>query len=297
VVHLFTTPEAAQVLQSQPDPRLRIHDARTSKSSAENYASSSKSSSPWLDWMEDALQGRALDAVHFVCDTEAAEERPTLLLRASPRPERYPSLSAIYASEVASFLQRTGAWAALFSPPPTSGTEGCCRYFADSLAQIRPGPVLFHEFSDDHLARGQLDNVYRFLFASEPTEAPRLQRDFLYCQPALVRDYDNWDAERPPELGPPRASYLKRTLASVSQRTDLIPDINLPEAPAWTSAAQRFVERASLDSARFRQSAKDSFLVDSVRSSALSANTVVQDTLIQIQKIIDQHATPQQEDN
>lgn len=296
VVHLFTTPEAAQGLRGHADPRLNIHDASGSKAAA--LTSRAASASPWLEWMADALQGRALDAVHFVCATETADECATLLLRASPVPESVGSLSAISASDIAAFLQRAGAWAALFSPPPMSGTETSCRYFADGLAQIRPGPVLFHEFHAGDAGGAQLEEVYRFLFAPEASAAPRLERDFLYCQPSLVSNYAFWDDERPRELGPPsRASLPERAWASFSQKTDLLPDFRLPEAPAWTSAAQRFVEKASLESSKFRQSAESGFLVDSVRSSAMSANTVVQDTLADIQNIIDQHARIEREDD
>lgn len=296
VVHLFTTPDAAQVLRQQGDRRLSIHDANASKVAA--LEAQAGASSPWLAWMADALHGRSLDAVHFICATEAADERATLMLRASPMPESVASLSAIYGSEVAAFLQRTGAWAALFSAPPMSGSETSCRYFADGLAQIRPGPVLFHEFAAEDEGRRQLDNVYRFLFAPEASQAPLLKRDFLYCQPSLVQNYAKWDSGHAREPGPAsRAPLAQRVWANLSQKSAMIPDFHLPEAPAWTSAAQRFVEKASLDSTRFLQSADSGLLVDSVRSSAMSANNVVQDTLADIQKIIDQHAGTQRTDD
>ena len=294
LVHLFTTPEASEILGSQTDPRLKIHNPNVLR--AKTAGSIVKYSSPWLDWMGRTLEDRALDAVHFVCATESADERAALLLRASLGTEKLLSLSSVHVAEVTSFLQRTGAWAALFSPPPASSTTDSCRYFADALAQNRPGPVLFHEFSDDQLSRGQLDNVYRFLFAPEPIDAPVLREDFLYCQPALVSNYEDWGDEKLHEVRRLRASYLSRTLARVSQQSDIIPDFHLPEAPAWTSAAQRFVEKASLDVARLQRSTQGSFLVDAVRNSALSANNAVQETLGEIQKIIDRHAKPRQDD-
>lgn len=293
VVHLFTTPEAADVLEGRTDPRLRIHDANALAAGSDVTASVADRSSPWLDWMGDVLRGRTLDAVHFVCSTETTDERATLLLRSSPRPEKFQALSAVNAAEVTNFLQRTGAWVALFSPPPTSGTEGPCRYFADALAQIRPGPVVYHEFSDNQSARSQLDKIYRFLFAPEPAPAPVLRKDFLYCQPALVSSYEDWDHQQSWELGPPRIrypSYASSARAKASGRSGSNPDYPLPEASAWTAAAQRFVEKASLDAARLRQSATGPFLTEAVRETALSANAVVQDTLGEIQKIIDRHA-------
>lgn len=297
VVHLFTTPKIAEHFGTYPIPRLNIHSPGSTSSASEIGFASSRSFSPWLGWIESVLRDEALDAVHFICPTESSDERSGLLLRASPGMDEAQSLTAVYPSEVAGFLQRTGAWAVLFSPPQGSWTEQSCRFFADNLAQIRPGPVLYHEFDDEiELVRNQLDKVYQFLFASEPSEAPRLRRDFLYCQPALVSNYENWDAGRTEVLGPPRASLAKRFLAKVSQQSDLIPDYHLPEAPAWTSAAQRFVEKASMDSSRYLRSAQGSFLDKEVSSSAVSSNNVVQSTLSDIQKIIDQHVLPPKDD-
>ncbi|TGS71769.1 hypothetical protein EN844_01945 [Mesorhizobium sp. M3A.F.Ca.ET.201.01.1.1] len=293
VAHLFTTPKIAEHFGAYPIPRLNIHSPAPALSASESGFAGPRSFSPWLGWIESVLRDEALDAVHFICPTESSDERSNLLLRASPGVDEAKSLTAVYPSEVASFLQRIGAWAVLFSPPQGSGTEESCRYFADNLAQIRPGPVLYHEFDDDiEQVRNRLDKVYQFLFASDPSEAPQLRRDFLYCQPALVSNYQNWDAERTEVLGPPRASIAQRILARVTQQTDLIPDYHLPEAPMWTSAAQRFVEKASLDSSRFLRTAQGKFLTETVSSSALSANNAVQSTLSDIQKIIDQHTMP-----
>ncbi|PBC04266.1 hypothetical protein [Mesorhizobium sp. WSM3860] len=295
VAHLFTTPKIAEHFGTYPIPRLKIHSLGEERIEIESGLTGLPSFSPWLGWIESVLRNEALDAVHFICPTESSDERSNLLLRASPGRDAAQSLTAVYPSEVASFLQRTGAWAALFSPPQGSGSEESCRYFADSLAQIRPGPVLYHEFDDDiEQVRNRLDKVYQFLFASDPSEAPQLHKDFLYCQPALVSDYENWDSGR--NEVPPRASVTQRVWARLSQQSDLIPDYRLSEAPAWTSAAQRFVEKASLDSSRFLRSAQGSFLDEAVSSSAMSANNVVQSTLSDIQKIIDQHVLPLKDD-
>lgn len=296
-VHLFTTDEAAVALtRGRVSPRLHVHDARAAKSFADTARSSGFAGSSWLDWMETALRGVSLDAVHFICGTEAVDERATLLLRSSPAPYERPTLTAVHASELSGFLQRTGAWAALFSAPPGSGCVTSCRFFADSLAQIRPGPVLFHEFPTSRGAPAPLEAAYAFLFAPEPSVPPQLGRDFLYCQPSLVRSYEAWDAERPAELGPARPSPFRRMLAKVTQSTTMLPDYQLPEQPGWTSAAQRYVEKAAFDSARFRSSLESFDLVSEDRDAALSANNVVQSTLSDIQSVIQQYANRAQED-
>src|SRR5262249_22656485 len=137
--------------------------------------------SPWFTAMTQTLRERAIDAVHFICRCSVVAGRASLRL-ADPVQSGAPLAAARFPStgEVATVLTRLGAWAAIFTLP-RGAPESELRWFADGLAQARPGAVLYD-------GGGDLAALYRFLFAPQPSDPPRLGGSFLYCQPAIVAD-------------------------------------------------------------------------------------------------------------
>ncbi|MEO8125156.1 MAG: hypothetical protein ABI633_14005 [Burkholderiales bacterium] len=255
------------------EPRVAVHDPQGAQvhgvlprgNGAGVNAPGDKSSelqSPWLKWMRDSMKGRSLDAVHFVAHGFVADQRPALALAESPlanrdrRDARYVGVG-----EVAAFLTQVGAWSAVFSSPPANYSEAGLRLLADTLAQTRPGPVLYHTLG----APGPdpaLKAMYGFLYAPAPSPVPWQERWFAYCQPALI----DMLATVPPTMATPASVALdanSRLFDSLTVpppavvagrrqsrgRGDVAAAVPPPapgEAPSWVSAAQRYVEQQSM---------------------------------------------------
>ena len=216
---------------------------------------------PWLLWIRDAMKGRSLDTVHFVCHGYLSDERSAFSVSESPLRNRdRRNARFVGVAEAATFLNQTGAWSVAFSAPPGNYSEPGLRLFLDTLAQTRPGPALYHDAGRDteFLFAG---DAYRFLFAPQPTTPPKPAPLFMYCQPALVR------TEQPQTPTPTRAG-LRSVIEANAALFDDVP-VSRPSAPkrkgknrsaqaiapqpsspsnvaSWVAAAQRFMEEAAL---------------------------------------------------
>ena len=277
------------------EPRMVVHNPIASRRYETNAQSDDLSDetgalrSPWLLWMRDSMRGRSLDAVHFVCDGSLADERSALALPKSPLRRRDRS-DACYVgvAELAKFLTQTGAWSALFSELPSNNSNAGLRMLADALAQARPGPVVHH---DVHLVdSSELEDLYGFLYAPEPSPVPLQKSWFAYCQPAIV----DTQAPVPGQLGSGLSAINSNAalLGAWEHSSGLDPsaaqpaESGLEQVPNWVSASQRYVEQVSLDLHR-SQGAFGS--ANSVRS------TVADETLLSLQAIVSQAALTQRD--
>jgi hypothetical protein len=169
-IHIFPNAACANALANPSimlDKRAHVHAASESTSAA---AEGPGFVSPWFDWICAALKGQSLDAVHFVCRTRATESAAVLLLSRSPHAAEAQTLAAAEIGDVGAALARLGAWAAMFSPPAGDIDGAAMAFVADTLAQSRPGSVLFHPAAPD--CAQDLRESYRFLFSPEPTRPP-----------------------------------------------------------------------------------------------------------------------------
>jgi hypothetical protein len=277
-------------------------------------------SSAWFSAITLALRERSADVVHFICRASAVAGRASLRL-ADPGGQdsqlataRFPSIG-----EVSALLTGIGAWAAIFTLP-RGEPDSRLRWFADALAQARPGCVLFD-------GGGDLTQFYHFLFSPEPSDPPPLGANFIYCQPATTTTLEDPTLARIVALGQNAElflsaaskvtgnSKLEAAAAVVGKVVSVIPAIaevlglRAPTAPAgpsatptWLAAAQRYVEAVSLEIVR--SSAKDPLLADHFRTVArqggdhevsnpaqAEASDVVAQTLSQLQTIIAKHAS------
>jgi hypothetical protein len=203
-INLFTTAGWLEMLWGmKPDTRIRIHDPAKAPTCAEVNKMVIEAQvkgrspgqgffvSPWSIWISHAMEGRSLDALHFICPGDNADAGPALRMSASPSPkEKVRTLSYMDATEVAALLIQTGAWAALFSPPPDDRPEATLALAADALAHAQPALVLYHPLMSSEQAL-VLCRAYAFLFSPDPTVAPLLRDGFLYCQPTSVAAYAN----------------------------------------------------------------------------------------------------------
>jgi hypothetical protein len=269
-IHVFADEQFFGGLSAEfaHDAHVSVHDPATSARygvtarNADSGAARRGVRNPWLLWMRDAMKGRSLDAVHFVCHGFFADERSALALAESPMSNRdREDARYVTAAELATFLTQTGAWSAFFSNPPRNYSEAGLRVVADTLAQMRPGPVVHHSLHPN-TPLDELVDLYRFLYAPGPRPVP-LQHDwFAYCQPALVLTQAPLVGGAPKRANraldanaalftptPAIAAPVRRVRGRANAMAFAAPAAK-DEVPSWVSASQRYVEQVSADLTR-----------------------------------------------
>lgn len=138
--HLFTDKAVFDQFELQPIPNVTAYDPNR----AASYSAVERSStvpdaaerlqSPWLQWMRDALLGKSIDAVHFVCHGYLSVERGALALAESPLRNQDSRMARfIGTAEFITFLTQIGAWAAAFSGPSANFSQRQPARFAARL--------------------------------------------------------------------------------------------------------------------------------------------------------------------
>lgn len=315
-IHVFPDLDSFEPLHATfaNEPRVSVHDpseaARYLQAQDANATPDAARTvtSPWLQWMRDAMQGKSLDTVHFVCHGYFSDERASLTVTECPatsqnrRTARFLSVA-----ETAAFLNQTGAWSLVCTAPPNNYSDAGLRYFVDTLAQVRPGPALFHDLKRDPGLMA-LRNAYGFLFALMPREAVA-GPIFMYCQPALVdtqiptpvadqstAGIVSLNAElfsmaapavdeppAPQAKGPGRKSAAKRagkTPAPAPAPAPAAPDVSAA-VPNWLASAQRYVEE-QVQEAQRRDATSSRTPNDRGRRNA----SLIAETLTDVQNII-----------
>lgn len=304
-VHVFASEDWSRPLRARlKESRVQIHRPPSTWFGPKRKTSSISASS-WLDWICEGIGKGSLDAVHFVCDARESRDGASLVLSSSPS-ESPASKVPVYieVEALSTFLNRTGAWSTIFTPPRGGGSESLVRFYADRLAQARPGPVLFHDGrrldEPDELAH--LAQAYRFLFSPAPAIPPSGASMFIYCQPALVESVQpaacpvleavSANAKLLESAGsePPRALRAALSKIGLGSRD---------ETPSWLSATQRYVEGAAMDARR--ESSTDVLLTGLVAELSAadapddgtikpSTDAVLAQTLEQIQAVVRDYA-------
>lgn len=237
----------------------RLHDpaaAETSKDVVRRLKSgeSPTRTSTWTNWISHAVEGRSMDAIHFVSDAGFADSGSGLFLSSSPSPNER-MIVPIFADvdEITAMLTRTGAWSAMFSPAEDSAGIPMA-YLADALSHARPGLVLYHLATPEDA--DAVEAAYKLLFAPAAVRAPSLTRGFVYCYPPALSEKATKDdplseiATLGLDLIQRRAPLSDRLRTTVTGLIPLISTHVITRAPNWVSAAQRFSETAALDQAR-----------------------------------------------
>ena len=148
--------------------------------------------SPWLQWMAGALQGRCVDAVHFVCPGYFRRDQGALAVARSPADNDDREWShMIGAGELIAFLDQIGAWASVFTPPFEDVWAMGVRLLADRLVWQRPGALMVHQWLPDAAA---LSDGYRFLFADHDEPPPRTPALMIYAHPKRMPRYRDSDS-------------------------------------------------------------------------------------------------------
>jgi hypothetical protein len=294
-IHIFPNATCGKALATVSfDKRVVVHVAseKTAGETVREKRDDPFGNSPWFHWIGGALKGCSLDAVHFVCRARATESACGLLLCNSPFSHEQQTLTWIDIGDVGSALIRLGAWAAMFAPPWDDSEAAAMALVADTFAQSRPGSVLFHPAAPD--SAKDLRESFRFLFSPGPSSPPKLTRGFLYCQPATVAAHAGFHANIVSEvlgLNVPaltkQASWVDRARAKAGVYIPAL-GVDLKQPPNWASAAQRYVESATLNQLRRASTdvlfTKSAATIDQVKTAAQSET--VQKTLSDIQNIV-----------
>ncbi|MHB1397943.1 MAG: hypothetical protein ACYDAI_08460 [Trichloromonadaceae bacterium] len=197
---------------------------------------------PWLLWIRDALQGRSIDIAHFVCHGYLAGDLGALAFSETPVRNQDRQLARfVGAAELTAFLTQVGAWSAAFSSPEHNYCEMGLRQLADSIAQLRPGPIIHHELPGD--TNGQaLAAVYRFLFGPALEPPPASPALFTYCHPSRL--------SAAPEARS-QARYTPRASVEAAGEAVAHPLFKslfetADNLPSWIAASERFFEQQNL---------------------------------------------------
>ena len=192
--------------------------------------------SPWLRAVRKALAGQSVDAVHILANAMLSLESGVLLLDQTDINMQSPSAHAVSAEEFLAFQAQVGAWAVGVSSAPNSFSDMGLRQFADSLAQLRPGPLLYHDAASDPTG-GELRNAYTLLLSESPTKPHQSSAIFAYCEPFRVYNDQVPDGtlESLSHRYTPEATFHNSAeVRSVFQTSDNV--------PAWVAASERFVD-------------------------------------------------------
>lgn len=184
-LHVFTDADAYDRLAGLPD--AVVHDPRGAppgEAARDGDLRDARVRSPWLLWMLDALRSTPTDLVHFVGPGYFADDRGALSLARTPRENDDRQRSHfVGAEELAAFLNLAGALGVGLSQPVLNVWSHGLALLAHELAHLRPGPIVLHREAE---REAELGEVYGFLFAPTPREAPRDPRLTLYCHPQRV---------------------------------------------------------------------------------------------------------------
>ncbi len=191
-IHIFTDVQYSGVTMDHFNGRdnIIVHDPEEAADYLVPEASSKLSESfgrldnPWLHWMRNSLGDRPVDFVHFLCHGYMNRRGAALALAESPLrnlDQRWARF--VGATQVHSLVSQLGAWGVGLSSPPQNFSGMGLRQLAADIAERRPGPVIYHELSED-MGGDDLKHAFAMIFGSEyPRVAPTLT---MSCHPSFV---------------------------------------------------------------------------------------------------------------
>lgn len=281
-VHVLATD---RVVQQRLAVRWRNHAGSVIVHAAESVDALPVSSNriAAFEWTERATKGITLDVLQVAAAAERGDNAATLVL-GGPGPG-LPLCSASVA-DLATLLNRLGAWCTVVSGVPGAASEPALRYFADALAQARPGPSLYHALTTD--ADSDLVTACGILFSAAEVDPLPLNGSFLYCTPSLMTADVVERAAGAVPSAPSNELVTSAWPASGSEPSG--------QPPPWVAAAQRVCEEITLEHSR--RVAGDNQLQDLLQQAPLIAQSlkdgraddIIQQAIDDIQSIIRQNA-------
>ncbi|MEZ5875567.1 MAG: hypothetical protein R3D30_12350 [Hyphomicrobiales bacterium] len=285
-VHIFSDaalfPDISRRVDESHMDRIMVHDPADAEwfaSSDRQYSLEGRSGrvrNPWLLWMLDALADRSVDMVHFLTHGYVSEEAGALAFAESPIENQDRRMARfVGVAELIAFLTQSGAWCTAFTSPEGNYSEMGLRQLADTVAQLRPGPVLHHETRLDESGEA-LRNAYRFLFGRADEPAPESSAVFMYCHPELFESPKPaiWQSQtRSGDRGVPS---LEDTVREFYQESEVV--------PSWVGSSQRYFEQRRREVMELK--AHEATMSDDGTPSLIDDAEVIEKTLEQIERAL-----------
>jgi hypothetical protein len=232
--------------------------------------------SPWLRAVRKLLGQQSMDVIHVLTNAMLSLENGVLLLDQGDLKSNSPSSYAVSTQEFLAFQAQVGAWAVGFSSASNSFSDMALRQFADGLAQLRPGPLLYHDATVDP-ASGSLSDTYAFLLAEAPTTPRQSPAIFTYCEPFRV-----FDDQQPDATLESLSNRYARSNATLQVNDSVRSVFQTSEnVPSWVAASERFIDLYKLRLAELSsKSGVRSGQIDEIRSTL----SRLQDTVAKVVK-------------
>jgi hypothetical protein len=238
--HLFTDIESHGPLRSRVSDlsgRVVVHDPAEAEAypappRTSRVASESAVVNPWLRWICESLEGKALDVAHFISHGYLSGDSGAIALASTPARDTDRNWSRFVGpAEMSLFLSRLGIWSLVLSGPPYNYSGAALRELADAIALARPGVAVAHELMADWDGE-QLARLVEMVYgAGPPVEAP-MPGVTCWVHPHFVR--------YPPEE---REALLLTEQGTSSLIKTATQDVLAGEhTPAWVAAGARYLE-------------------------------------------------------
>ncbi len=187
---------------------------------------------PWLLWMQEALQGNALDVVQFITHGYLSADRGAIALASTPSVNVDDELARfVGAPELSTFMSQVGAWALTLSGPPDNFCAAGQRELADTIARDNPGIVLVEQ-QDYGYSSSDFAQIIRTVFGGDPPPRKSLPGITCWSHPQFVQFPTGEQAGR--WLTADGQSEFIRSATHAALAED--------ETPAWVAAGTRFLE-------------------------------------------------------
>ncbi len=198
--------------------------------------------SRWLRWVIQSAPPTGFDVVHFLVEGATVGHEGAIATSFEPDNTSAPSV-VTQAGEVRSLLTAVGAASALFSLPHRyKEADFGLRRFADELGVNWIGSVVLEAFAG--LGDG-ISTCYKLLLAGYPMPAPVDERLVMYLQPRQVMRIRD---------GSPESNDSHALGPDLDEPAIVVAQSDAP-APAWLSAAERYIEQKQGEVRRFELSA------------------------------------------
>jgi hypothetical protein len=248
---VLTTSDVAEGVLLHPLPAQTSSAPLTARTGSTEHGVSGEErqarENPWMTWMLQALDGEAVDVVHWVSPGVFPDEGILVALdpAAAPRDgqdagEERRTLRFVPVPALAEFLNGVGAWGAVFSS--TGGRQSLLglRATTDRLARARPGSVAMQNLVTDPSSTA-LAELYRSLMGTRSVPATRAQGVVLYTHPARTGSTPRSTSRA--LIAPISTSPLLDAYQAFASVTGSVIDSSGP-TPAWVASAQRIAEQA-----------------------------------------------------
>lgn len=188
---------------------------------------------PWLQWIRDALQGTALDVVHFAGHGYLDHDRGAIALANTPLPgSDHETARFAGAPEMLSFMAQVGAWCLALTGPVPNHCPAGLRELADAVALAGPYVTMVHEMGSDDADMRQLGDAVATIAGEVPSGLGPLPAVTCWVHPQFFR-FPRTDEQKRYLTHEGKSSFIDDSTREVIAREG---------TPAWVASATRTVE-------------------------------------------------------